>query len=91
MQINPATLRGAEGPRDAIWCRETARSYGVQRDRATGFIRYSVRINPAMPRGAERPRDATLCRGTARRYSVQINRAIPETARRYVVQRDLAR
>ena len=24
--------RRAEGPRDAIWCRETARSYGVQRD-----------------------------------------------------------
>jgi len=43
-----------------------------------------------MPRGAERPRDAMLCRGTARRYNVQINRAIPETVRHYVVQRDHA-
>ena len=69
------TSRRAEGPRDAIWCRETVRSCGVRRDRATS-------------RRAERPRDATLCRGIARRYSVQINCAIPETARRYVVQRD---
>ena len=40
-------------------------------------------------RRAERPRDATLLRGTAQRYSVQINRAIPETARRYSVQRKI--
>jgi len=80
--------RGAEGPRDAIWCRETARSYGVQRDRATlqrtekprdatscrGTARHCVvQRDRAMPRGAERPRDAT---------ALQISRAILETARR---------
>jgi len=55
--------RGAEGLRDATVCRETARSYGVQRNRV-------------MPRGAEGPRrDATSCRGTARRCVVQRDRA----------------
>ena len=33
MQRNRAMPRSAEGPRDPVWCRETARSYGVQRDR----------------------------------------------------------
>ena len=47
--------RGAEGPRDATACRYTARSNGVQRNRA-------------MPRAAEGALDATRCRETARSY-----------------------
>jgi len=80
---------GAERPRYAAACRETARSYGMQRNRT-------------MPRGAEGPRDATSCRGTARRCVVQRDSAMPrgaegpqeatraETARSYGVPRDRA-
>ena len=72
------------------WCRETARSYGVQRDRAT-------------LQRTEKPRDATSCRGTARHCVVQRDRAMSrgadgpsdaiwcrETSRSYGVHRDSA-
>ena len=62
VQKDRVTPRRAEGPRDAVWCRETASSYGVQRDRAT-------------LQRTDTPRDATSCRGTARRYMVQRDRA----------------
>jgi len=72
--------RRVERPRNAIWCRETARSYGVQRDRAT-------------LQRTEKPLNATSCRRIGRRYMVQRDREWlrrAETARRYSVQRNRA-
>ena len=83
------TLQRAEGPRDVIACRGTARSYGVQRNRAIPrgaedratlcgaetAHSYGVPKDRATLRGAEGPRAVTWCRGTTRRYRVQRNRA----------------
>ena len=76
--------RRAEGPRDAIWCRETTCSYSMQIRRAEGprdavwcrvtACSYSVQRDRATLYGAERPRVATACRGTARRCMVQRDR-----------------
>ena len=82
MQRDCATLYGAERPRDATACRETARCHVVQRDRAT-------------LRGAEGPRDVThvVQRDRATLQSVDkpgVATACRETARCLVVQRDRA-
>ena len=103
VQRDRATSRRAEGPRDTTAYRETARRYSVQRDlRDATACTETARVMPCRAEGpldakccgetvrcyvVQRPRDATLCRGTARRCNVQINRAMPETARRYSMQR----
>jgi len=82
VQKDCVTLCGAEKPRDARVCRETARRHVVQKDRATLRFaegprtsrcarHYSVQRNHAMPRGAE----------TARRHVIQRDRSTPPTQR----------
>ena len=100
VQMDCATLRRAEEPRDVTRYRETARCHVVQRPcdvtSCRGTVRrYSVQRNRATPRGAEGPRDATACRETARCHVVQRDRATLQRAQKprercHVVQRDRA-
>jgi len=86
---------GADGPRDATACRETARAMprGAEGPRdVTSYRRtarrYVVQRSRATLERAERPRDATWCRETARRHVVQRDRT---TLRRAEEPRDATR
>jgi len=91
VQRNRTTPQGTEKPRDATWCRETARRHIVQRDSAT--LQRAAKPRDARDRAtlrggegrtmlqrAEKPCDATWCRQTTRRHVVQRDRSTPRVA-----------